>query len=357
MLVGTFLLTSIKAIAQRDSSYTWYTRANYHRGILLPEYSYFDYVTNNYTNGIELGFARKTKGKTFWDQIYGYPSWGVNLYAGSCGNRTVFGNQFNISPYFNAQILRLGRVSLNTQMGLGITYVSKRYEPFSNPTNIAIGSHTNIYFMIQSVFQYQLTQRDMLDFGLSFSHFSNANLSEPNVGLNFSTLTFGLWHALGKKEKVVHHDIEKFKPNSSFSAMLTGGMKHTRTFESFQYGTAAISFDVKRRFGYCFALGLGSDLFYDSSIGDQMRRLKQVYRPQYAFTSGIHLSQEFIFAQFSVILQEGFYLGLPDQYTKHTIYNRLITRYTFANHLFVNLSLKSHLVVLDFPELGIGINW
>jgi hypothetical protein len=88
-----------------------------------------------------------------------------------------------------------------------------------------------------------------------------------------------------------------------------------------------------------------------------MRRLKQVYRPQYAFTSGIHLSQEFIFAQFSVILQEGFYLGLPDQYTKHTIYNRLITRYTFANHLFVNLSLKSHLVVLDFPELGIGINW
>ncbi len=357
LLVGVFLLMDLNSHAQRDSTHTWYTRVNYHRGILLPEYSYFDYATNNYINGIEVGFARKTTGKTFWEQIYGYPSWGVNFYAGSSGNRTVFGNQFNLFPYFTAQLLRHGRVSLDTEVGLGLTYISKHYGPVSNPTNVAIGSHTNIYFKMQLMLRYQFTQRDMVHFGFSFSHFSNANLAEPNVGLNFSTLNIGLWHALGKKEKVVHHHIEKFKPKTTFTAMLTGGLRHTRTFESFKYGTSALSLDVKRRFGYCFALGLGADLFYDSSIGDQMRRLNLVYQPHYAFTSGIHLSQEFIFSRFSVILQEGFYLGLTDQFTNHSFYNRFITRYHFSKHLFVNLSLKSHLFILDFPELGIGINW
>jgi hypothetical protein len=72
------------------------------------------------------------------------------------------------------------------------------------------------------------------------------------------------------------------------------------------------------------------------------------------FRTGVHLSQEVVFERFSFILQEGFYVGLVDQVNGKRIYNRGILRWKINPHWMMSISMKSHLHILDYPELGFG---
>ncbi len=56
-------------------------------------------------------------------------------------------------------------------------------------------------------------------------------------------------------------------------------------------------------------------------------------------------------------IQEGFYLFLTDKLYQHKMYNRGIIRYKITDRLFINLAMKSNVVVLDVMEAGIGYYW
>lgn len=343
--------------AQRDSTRTWQIRANVQHGLLLPEYGFMSAVSDDYVNGFEINVMKLSTGKNIWEHLYRFPSFGVSFYYCTMGSKEHFGEQFTVYPYYALSIIHRNRFDLSYQMGLGVSYATKKYDPDNNYQNLAIGSHFNIHYHADVIAQYKITDRLFVNSGIAFSHISNANLSEPNVGLNFVTGYAGLAWAIGKQKQYTAIKIAPFEPLFTYEVLLNGGMKHTRTFESFQYPAVSISFDAKRRARYKFAFGVGVDFFYDASTEPQMKRLNKPYRSSDSFTSGIHLSQEFIYNKVSLIVQEGFYLGLTEKLNGYAMYNRAITRYKFSEHFFVNFSLKSHLYILDFPELGIGYYW
>jgi hypothetical protein len=61
------------------------------------------------------------------------------------------------------------------------------------------------------------------------------------------------------------------------------------------------------------------------------------------------------YRKFSLSIQEGFYIGLKENTEGKPMYNRGIIRYRISDKLWVRIAMKSHLVVLDYPELGVGI--
>lgn len=343
--------------AQPDSVSSWLVRANIQQGVVLPEYGFVSYVSDNYVKAFEVNVCKQTTGKTIWEHLYRFPSFGVSFYFGTMGSKQHFGNQFTLYPYYALNILRRKKFQLNYQMGVGITYATKKYDPDNNYQNLAIGSHFNIHYHADVIGQYKIGKRVYANAGIAFSHISNANLSEPNVGLNFFTMYAGLSYGVGKQKNHTAIKIAQFNPFYTYSILVNGGMKHTRTFESFQYPAVSISFEAKRRTHYKFAIGIGADFFYDASTEPQMKRLNKPYSPSNSFTSGIHISQEFIYDRVSFILQEGVYLGLTEKLNGYWMYNRAITRYKFSDHFFVNATLKTHLYILDFPEIGIGYYW
>jgi hypothetical protein len=81
------------------------------------------------------------------------------------------------------------------------------------------------------------------------------------------------------------------------------------------------------------------------------------HKKLYDFRSGIHFSQEVVYNKFSIIIQEGFYLVLKDQVEQHVMYNRGIIRYRITDRFLVQLAMKSHIHILDYPEIGVGIRW
>jgi hypothetical protein len=64
-----------------------------------------------------------------------------------------------------------------------------------------------------------------------------------------------------------------------------------------------------------------------------------------------------VYNRFSLILQEGIYVGLQNKGLGKAMYNRGIVQYRFTDHLMIRVAMKSHLHILDFPEIGLGFKW
>ena len=71
------------------------------------------------------------------------------------------------------------------------------------------------------------------------------------------------------------------------------------------------------------------------------------------FQTGIHFSQTVVYRKFRFTLQEGVYVGLTNK-IQSSMYNRGILKYYINDDFSVRLAMKSHLHLLDYPEIGFG---
>lgn len=329
--------------------------ANYKQGFVLPEYEFINYLVYDYTRSFELSLLKETSGKTEWEQVYSYPSYGISFFYSSLGNDEVFGHEMAIYPFFRINLFQKGAFKLYSQTGLGFSYVSKHFDLEENYLNVAVGSHFNIHFNQRLGLSYPLSDKFDLGLGISFDHFSNANTSEPNLGLNYLSSFFGVNYWLGERTEKKSHETKDHERKVENELVFHIGGKHSRALSSKYYQTASLSFEKRKAYWRAFHLGIGADIFYDSSIEDQLLGMEKDYRKKDDFQSGIHISQSFVYNRFSISLQEGIYLGLVEKIDNYTMYNRGIFKYWLNDKVSLRLTMKSHLHILDYPEFGVGI--
>jgi hypothetical protein len=354
-----FELLCTLCLAQSQTTNDLYINANRHYGYLLPEYQFVNYLENDNIHSIDLRLSKQTTGEDIWQQLYKYPSYGISLFVSTLGNNEVFGKQIALYPFCSINIIGNRIFNLYYQIGPGICYVTKKYDKSTDYENIAIGSNLNIFFNFEIGTKLRLYKKIYFTGGLAFHHYSNANLQEPNLGLNYLTIFGGLSYLLGKQSERTVTEIPPFHRSNDFFIVYAAGGRHSRALTGYGYFTSSVSLEMKRKLFYKFHLGIGSDLFYDTSTKSEMESKGEgtEYKKQYDFTSGLHLSEEFVFNRLSLIIQEGIYLLLTDKVNHYVMYNRGTIRYKFSNHLMGSLSMKSHLQILDYPELGIGYCW
>jgi hypothetical protein len=331
-------------------------RAEVNTGVLIPEYQLFNQFSEDYIYGIELSLEKQSSGKRESDQVFNYPAFGGSILYTTLGNDEVFGHELAFYGYFLNHFIRKERFQLNHQFGLGLGYATKRFDLQDNFQNVAVGSHLNIHFNYKLGVAYKISDHFRITSGLSFSHYSNANMSEPNLGLNWLSFYLGSYYLLGKEVIEPRRELAAFKGTNEFAFVAAAGGKHTRALQSTIYFTSSLSAEYKRHISRKIRLGAGIDLFYDSSTEAEMSVPgKDAYKPRDDFRTGIHFSQEIAYDKFSFIIQEGIYIGLRNTVDKgRQMYNRAIIRYKINEHLLIHVSMKSHLHILDYPEFGIG---
>jgi hypothetical protein len=324
-------------------------------GYVIPEYKNLTYLVNAPTAGIEISLFRSATGKNMWEQIYKYPEAGLTFQFTTLGNKEVFGEEFAIYPYIQTALIRRNRFLLTNQFGLGLGYATKKFDLNENYQNVAVGSHLNLHFNFKLGTRWKLNDRLSLNAGLAFMHFSNANMSEPNLGLNSFSLYSGVNYAVKPVPEFTKTEILAHAPVHEFAFIYAAGGKHTRALQSTVYFTSSVSAEYKFHWKRKLHIGGGLDLSYDSATETELSTPgKSDYKPIYDFRTGFHFSQEIVYDRFSFILQEGFYVGLIDRVDKSFMYNRGILRWKFNDHFLMHISMRSHLHILDYPELGFG---
>ena len=329
-----------------------------HYGYVLPEYSNLQYLINKPANGYSLSYIKQTKGANYWERLYGFPSFGLSAFYSGLGNDSINGKEFAVYPFMRIRIAGNDKLNLYHQFGLGFSYVSRKFDLENNYLNITTGSHLNLHFGMRFGAEVRIIPKLSITSGLSFDHFSNGNSMEPNLGLNVFAAFAGLAYSFGNQEPRIMVDLPELSKKNRPELSLRIGGKRARALVADYFRTASLSFEYIRSSFHMVHFGIGADLFYDASTKAEMEAASAgAYKPYYDFQSGIHISQSLIYNRFSFTLQEGVYIGLKYRVKNRPIYTRGMLRYRVTDQLAFSFAMKSHLHVLDFPEIGFGYRW
>ncbi|CAG5077284.1 acyloxyacyl hydrolase [Parvicella tangerina] len=328
--------------------------ANIQYGWSLPEYSFISYFTDSYISSLEVNLLKETTGKKYWEKLYNYPEVGLSAFYTTLGNDSLFGRAFALNYFFKLKLVDRKRFSFFNRTGIGLGYLTEHFDLNTNKSNVAIGSHINIHFSFKWGLNYKLSDQLVLNGGLSFDHFSNGNTADPNRGLNNFTGYLGASYYIGERTERLNPSLDSLERHNYVEIFGNIGGKQPRSLSSGYFVTSSLSLSVVRATFRAVHFGLGTDIFYDSSIEGVLNDLGQEYKPSYDFQTGVFLTQQFIYNRIRIGLVEGIYVLLDNKVYNKPVYTKAFIQYQIHPHISVRLTMKSHLHILDYPELGIG---
>ncbi|MBE9466818.1 MAG: acyloxyacyl hydrolase [Bacteroidetes bacterium] len=331
---------------------------NYHNGFLYAHHPSIAYLTQSYINGFDIKIGKSTNGDHLWEQLYRYPEIGIGFYNSNLGNSEVLGNVNAIYSYINLPIIKNNKIRFDYNFAFGISYLQKCFNTSDNYNNLAIGSKVNVYLNFGFDFKLKLLKQLYLITGLEYTHFSNGAVKKPNLGLNLITCQTGLQYFLNDNDKeLIHNKIPNFEKRNEYSVILSGGIKQIAPPGGKTYPVSSASFNAYRYLNLKHKIGLGIDIFYDSSI-DMFLKMNNngtlndiENKKNDLYSTGIHLSHDLVFNKLSLTTQLGYYLYST---IDRDFYSRLGFKYKFSEHFFANLTLKTHWGRADFIEFGLG---
>jgi hypothetical protein len=347
-----FLFLFAKGFSQESvSSYS--IKGTYHLGAILPHRSVVNEIIEGHTRAYELSFYKSTNGKKTWQQLYNYPKIGLSVLAIDLGNEKELGMGYGFFPFIEIP-LNQRKINWRLKLGYGLGYIENPFDRVTNYKNMAIGSHFNAIIHANMLWSVKLGDAINSSAGLSLNHYSNGSFSRPNLGINIVSFNAGLSYNFGEKKDIVKNDIEKRTHKWSKQAMISIGAKEIPPVDGPKYFVSAYSFNLIKIRAEKSSFGFGADLFYNTSLTDLIAQDTNNYTSSTDnFRLGVVGIYSFDFGRVSFLLEMGGYVF--SKYKKNGfIYNRMTSRLYISNKLFLNLGLKTHFVVADFVEFGIG---
>jgi hypothetical protein len=248
------------------------------------------------------------------------------------------------------------------RFGLGVGYLTKKFDRITNYKNTAIGSHFNAAANITFEGRYKINHRLTASLGFGLQHFSNGSLKLPNYGLNLPILNVGLAYRLARENKYI---TDRFiPPVKPYAAII-------RHMMELDFGVSAGYKNLKAVYGKDFIVyhffqntlfhvsrksqvGFGLDLSYDGShvtileAGGQIVSNKlKILRP------GINAAYELRMSKLGFLFNMGYYLG-GQEHSNGPLYEKLSAQYNIGDHFFTNVMLKVHFGRADYIAFGLG---
>lgn len=338
--------------AQEKEHKNFYLEPVYQYGFIWQHRPSLADVIGGNINVARISFGQETYGKSYWDQLYRYPDWGVGYSFTDLGNPNELGQANAIYYYLRIPVIKKSKFSLNYKISGGMAYL--------NQGSIAIGSHLNLYFDFSLDTKFKLGKRLDLINSFGATHYSNGAIDMPNLGVNLFSYRLGLQYKLNNthREKISVEIPEQ--ENKHYISIVGGaGVKEKRPMGGEKLTVASGSVDYLKPVGLKHKFGGGLDIFYDESLYEIMDSVfnKDVSDNE-IMRYGVHISGEARYKKLVVALHIGTYLKA--KYTEDgKIYQRVAIRYLFTEKFFANISLKTSKGIADFVEWGLGyqISW
>lgn len=312
-----------------------------------------------YYNGINLriGWQTDRKGDAY-HQLYNYPVYGIGLYA-STFRKPEIGTPTAIYGFFAAPIEagRFKRWDLNYRISLGLAGNFEPYNEEKNPLNILLGSHRNVFIDLGVQANYRLSSYLLLGAGLSFHHFSNGSIRQPNKGINLLPLSLSVTYVpYQKTPDFTKRELPAADERGQLHMHYAFGIKQFEPKNRRRYFKSTVGLYWSYSVGYKWRLGMGGDLFYSDSgnqpeiAGDALNKLGSMFSGGPAFYVDHVLTRKlFLNGNAGVYLHRNNFNG-----EIKAVFLRLGTRYYIWKDMYAGVSIKAHGAKADFVEWTMG---
>ena len=289
-----------------------------------------------------LRLSTQTTGKHLWEQLCNYPTWGIALSALDFYDPSEIGIPITVNGFFVAPFFRLNKLSLNYDLGFGVTFNWKSYNPLTNKYNVAIGAGEAFMSTAGLNLEYALTDHIDISGGASFSHFSNGAIKLPNFGINAIAPKVSLKYNFYERPKFIKHEIPKFDTKSEWVISAFAGIKNviydsldvaiSEKYEGMFFPVYGFSALFNRQISYYSKIGIGMTINYNESINTQVAVDK-----------------------ISIVLQPAFYILRKNTKNQSPVFHqRIMLKYHITDQIFAGITLRDYSIHADFVEWTLG---
>jgi hypothetical protein len=357
-----FLFLFIFGISfSQSQSDAYYLDVQGFRGNIFRHTQEVSHLATGHPDGFLVSINKKSSGKKEWQQVYGYPDYGISFQAIDFKNNYL-GKNYAIGLHYNFYFLKR---HLLFRVSQGIGFTTNPYNKETNNKNNAFGSKflDNNYILLQYQKQNLLGPIGFQT-GFMLTHFSNARFKAPNSGINSYSFTLGLNYNFIKSKSIIKDSLpnsksfaEKIKYNLAFRT----GISEAPVVGIGQRQFYHIGLYADKRFNRKSAIQLGTDVFFSRYLKDYIQFSSVAFpdkKPVDPNTDykriGVFVGHELFINKLSIETQFGYYVYKPFKYDID-IYQRLVLKYYINKKLFTGIGLKTHKAKAEAAELTLGI--
>lgn len=323
-----------------------------------PEMLYF----RSHFPAFELNVQQATFGRKIWQQKLNYPAVGFTFFYSELGGKPEIGRAFALYPYLRFNFLKSQKNQLIMKLGVGVSYVTNKFDAKTNPKNTFLGSNFNATLAASLEYNRVITNRLSMSLFAGLTHFSNGAMRAPNNGFNIAHAGISAKYFINEPKTrlpEISVDNQQYKSwsakNISVYIALMFSKKDTDEYMGYGKSWMVYNFQVNalKRLSEMSKLGLGFDLVYDMTDHEVLKFKDIDYEPIELLKPGINLAYELCLGSTSFIFNFGSHISGKEMYDGH-IYQKIGIMHTFGQHIFANIALTTHFGCADYIGFGIG---
>ncbi|MCD4773370.1 MAG: acyloxyacyl hydrolase [Bacteroidales bacterium] len=367
ILIIFYFLTANSVNAQfqnkfRTSNLVLESRLNY--CFIAPHHLEMQ-IFNKHFPAYEINIYKATFGKTRWEYMYKYPLIGISFWYSDLGNSPYLGSAYAIFPYINFPLTQKKKTVLYFRLGVGLGYLTKKFDPVENYKNLCIGSTINAALNFMFEVKWKITKRFVVSAGAGLAHFSNGTIKTPNFGLNLPIFNAGIAYRLSKgnpysRKKLLPELFPyEFDGEKSFEINISTAfaVKDMQSEFGKRYYVYTIFGNILKQVSYKSKFGIGFDFSYDGSDLKLLERNNtEVENELSIIKPGISAAYEIMMSKLSLVFNLGMYLGGKER-SDGTSYEKLAIKYKISKSIYTNITLKAHSGRADFVAFGLGYHF
>ena len=320
--------------------------ANY--GFIIPHSPDLRPISNSNPTGVAAHYQWMPTNKRAWDICNCFHYRGIQASYHSFGNPDVLGSAITISGTFEPILWEKARWRLSLLSGFGISYLTNVFDEQTNPDNLFLSSSLSFLIFASPKIEYVIHPDWSVHFSFAYNHISNGGQQQPNKGINYPMLGFGV-NKYFNRPVLPDYEAEVLERNwkgylelgvTTREAAWTEGRKPTISFAG---GT-------KRSVSRINALGGGIEVTKDFALEIENSRIEAIMPAPF-------IAHHFELGRFDFSQRFAMYTYKPADYIDHRFYQRYVLLYNFIDELKLGFSLKVHGHVAENIDLRASWNF
>lgn len=326
-------------------------------GFLIAHRANMSHLVKDRNTAFEIEFSQQDNRRNFTSDNYRFPSRGFALQYHDYGYKEVLGSSYAVLQFTKFNLIQKPKFGfLDFRIGSGVAYITKDYDVVSNPKNNAIGSNLNAFVNMQFVYT-KYWNHFLIGAGLEMSHYSNAAISAPNLGLNTPMAFVKLGYAISERNIFTVDTNPRIeiipRVENKFLIHVIGGVKQNLPgyYISKYLPIGAIQAMYRKQLNFKWDFETGFDLIYNEA--NRQKYDDQTYTAVETIQLGFFVGAAANFYKSQIYVNLGGYV-----YNKINpagwIYNRIGYRYNFNAHWNAMIGIKANIGIADYLEFGLG---
>lgn len=342
--------------------------ANFMAGKIIKHEKKFTAPIPPISNALDVHFSWQTHGTEEWQQRRNFPVVGIGMTYTGYGNNDVFGHCFGVYPSLQVALWRGRKAEWLFRFGDGLAYVTRKYQTTKpvDTLNTAIGTHFNDFAIFVTDVRLHLNEHWHLQAGANFTHISNTDVHQPNLGVNMAGVHVGMqYFPVTCQPKKNIRELPELKPRWLAEFRLGVAYNEARAKDSMTMPSYIATFYASRRWHSVNKFFAGFDYAYHSDVYAFLKNYGVDYGHEmgHSWDGAIFAGNEFLVGRFGLVGQLGVYYHQTflkfDAFYEKIGTNIYIVRQERGpvKEWFVSAMLLTHEIVAQYGELGMGFGF